>query len=87
MSGIENPETIEDVEEILIENARLLNEARDVFIRPLADGGYRLQNRTAAGRWLRGRVHRKDYPSLTALCAAAKIALARARQVSRERVA
>lgn len=76
--SLENPRSGGDVEAILAENARLLGEPQTVFLRPLADGGFRLQVRVN-GQWRRGRSNRKDYSSLTQLCRAARIALANAR--------
>lgn len=70
---------IAEVERILADNARLLGEEQDVFLRRRRDGSFRVQAR-ANGRWVRGDY--KEYPDLATLCWAAGVAHERARQLA-----
>jgi len=68
---------IQEVEAILAENARLLGQEQDCFLRVMPSGVYRVQVKIA-GRWQRGQF--KNYSTIESLRWAADVANRRAHE-------
>lgn len=74
--------TLAYVRRVLVENAALLGEPQEVFLRERTDGTFRLQVKKG-GRWERGA--HKDYSTLASLRWAAGVANERAREIAKRR--
>ena len=71
-----------EIEWILTENARLLGEAQNTFLRLRPDGSVRIQVKVN-GRWV--RYAHKDYQTLASARWAAGVALSRAQAIAASR--
>lgn len=68
-------EMIAEIEFVLVDNARLLGQPQDVFLRLRPDGSVRVQCKSD-GRWVRGAY--KQYPTIESALGAARVAHKRA---------